>query len=664
MSVSKATDSDRKSGVAVIKAEFVISDHERTLSLGCISDNDKEKLVTQNRDNKTEYDEVDEVDSTSQPYKKQKLSKSEKKRLRGQNKARPLPFKHDIKKNLCPTLIDVAENEDLPVCNNYKCSFLHDMSAYLAAKPPDLNSTCYIYSTQGRCPRGASCRFGSQHVTPSGRNIVNVSLYEKSHQAKSTVNQLDKGVQFSLRKRSYDFSKSDSVIAKYDGKYKRKINDRSINKPVVQNGNGQEEGAKEVSGEDDTLHKVNTSANVNAVCEVEFERGAGSEDCTTGDSVKSSNEVKTSGAVTDEDVVQVRKEEKKKVNWNGKLYLSPLTTVGNLPFRRICKEFGADITCGEMAMATSLLQGAQQEWALVKRHVSEDLFGVQLCGNNPYVMTRCAQMLEEKTHIDFIDVNLGCPIELVYQQGGGSGLLRREKTLESVIRCMSSIIDLPLTVKTRTGVYTDKNIAHTFMPKFREWGASLITVHGRSREQRYTKNADWKYIEQCAQLGAPVPVFGNGDVLSYEDYEQALTNSPSVAGIMIGRGALIKPWIFTEVKERRHWDISSSERFEILKKYVNYGLEHWGSDTKGVENTRRFLLEWLSFLHRYIPVGLLEYPPQKINQRPPYYRGRDELETLMASPNCADWLRISEMLLGPVPDNYHFLPKHKANSWK
>jgi len=108
----------------------------------------------------------------------------------------------------------------------------------------------------------------------------------------------------------------------------------------------------------------------------------------------------------------------------------------------------------------------------------------------------------------------------------------------------------------------------------------LPQVHGRSREQRYTKNADWKYIEQCAQLGAPLPVFGNGDVLSYEDYQQALTSSPSVAGIMIGRGALIKPWIFTEVKEQRHWDISSSERFDILKKYVNYGLEHWGSDTK------------------------------------------------------------------------------------
>jgi len=142
-----------------ITFRFVILDHERTLSLGCISDSDKEKLAVQDGDNNTECDEVDEVDSTSQPYKKQKLTKGEKKRLRGQNKARPVPFKNDIKKNLCPCLIDVTESEDLPVCSNHKCSFLHDISAYLAAKSPDLNSTCYIYSTHGRCPRGASCRY-------------------------------------------------------------------------------------------------------------------------------------------------------------------------------------------------------------------------------------------------------------------------------------------------------------------------------------------------------------------------------------------------------------------------------------------------------------------------------------------------------------------------
>ena len=132
---------------------------------------------------------------------------------------------------------------------------------------------------------------------------------------------------------------------------------------------------------------------------------------------------------------------------------------------------------------------------------------------------------------------------------------------------------------------------------------------------------------------------------------------------MIGRGALIKPWIFKEIKEQKYWDPTSTERFELMRRYVNYGLEHWGSDTKGVENTRRFLLEWQSFLYRYIPYDLLLQPPQQINQRPQKYRGRDEMETLMSSPNSADWVRLSEMLLGPVPTNFTFVPKHKANSF-
>lgn len=187
-------------------------------------------------------------------------------------------------------------------------------------------------------------------------------------------------------------------------------------------------------------------------------------------------------------------------------------------------------------------------------------------------------------------------------------------------------------------------------------------LHGRSREQRYTKLADWQYIQQCVEVASPMPLFGNGDILSYEDANRA--KQTGVAGIMIARGALLKPWLFTEIKEQRHWDISSSERLDILRDFTHYGLEHWGSDTQGVEKTRRFLLEWLSFLCRYVPVGLLELLPQRINERPPYYLGRDYLETLMASQQAADWIRISEMLLGPVPPNFAFLPKHKANAYK
>ncbi len=217
----------------------------------------------------------------------------------------------------------------------------------------------------------------------------------------------------------------------------------------------------------------------------------------------------------------------------------------------------------------------------------------------------------------------------------------------------------------RTGVYSDKRIAHDLIPLVRDWGAQMVTLHGRSREQRYTRLADWDYTEECALAASPMPLFGNGDILSYEDYDSARTRCPDAAGVMIARGALIKPWVFTEIKERRHWDISARERLDLIRDYAWFGLEHWGSDDKGVETTRRFLLEWLSFLHRYVPVGVLESPPQKINQRvPPRYRGRDDLETLLSSASCSDWVKISEMFLGKVPENFSFEPKHKANAYK
>jgi len=368
------------------------------------------------------------------------------------------------------------------------------------------------------------------------------------------------------------------------------------------------------------------------------------------------------GIASDEDMVKLNVKEKKKVDFSNKLYLAPLTTVGNLPFRRICKRFGADITCGEMAMAKNLLQGQQSEWALIKKHHSEDLFGVQLCGSFPDTMARCTEMLNNEVEIDFIDVNIGCPIDLVYKKGGGCALMGRQRKFEHIVRGLVEVSDVPITVKMRTGIYDKNWNAHELIPKIRDWGASLVTLHGRSREQRYTRQADWNYINQCATAASPLPLYGNGDILSFEDANLRRQNT-NVAGLMIARGALIKPWIFTEIKEQRHWDISANERFDIIKEYTNYGLEHWGSDTKGVENTRRFLLEWLSFLHRYIPVGLLEVLPQKINARPPPFFGRNDLETLMASTNCADWVKISEMLLGPVPANFHFLPKHKANSY-
>lgn len=387
---------------------------------------------------------------------------------------------------------------------------------------------------------------------------------------------------------------------------------------------------------------------------------------TKADAVLKEVQQKMKNSGVKEDVDTQRDNDVKQIDFKNKLYLSPLTTVGNLPFRRICKTFGADITCGEMACSVPLINAHFPEWALTKRHESEDLFGIQICGHSAKLNCYATEVIAQYADFDFIDLNIGCPIDLIYKQGAGSALLRRPHVLEETVRACSTLLaqhGKVFTVKTRTGVYADKSVAHEFIPKFEEWGSKLTVLHGRSREQRYQKLADYDYIEQCAQKAKNMPVFGNGDIMSFQDYQESRAKAPHISGVMIGRGALIKPWIFQEIKEQKSLDLSSGERLDMLRTYVNYGLEHWGSDTKGVENTRRFLLEWLSFLYRYVPYGLLERPPQKINQRPDNFRGRDDLETLMASPNSNDWVRISEMLLGKVPDGFAFVPKHKANSF-
>eukprot|EP00978_Attheya_sp_CCMP212_P004867 scaffold10680_cov64-Attheya_sp.AAC.11 len=363
---------------------------------------------------------------------------------------------------------------------------------------------------------------------------------------------------------------------------------------------------------------------------------------------------------------------RKLIDFRNKVYVAPLTTVGNLPFRRIMKKFGADITCGEMAIGSNILEGKPSEWALLKRHPDEDIFGVQIASGYADQFARTCELLEAETTVDFVDLNLGCPLDLVCNKGAGAALMLRDKRLKECLEEITSALSCPFTIKIRTGWDESKPVAHQLIPKVQKWGIdglSAVMIHGRSRLQRYSKLANWDYIAQVANSQDPelprIPVIGNGDIFSFSDYEEKVAREGINATAMLARGALVKPWLPTEIKERRHWDISASERLDLLKDYVKFGLEHWGSDQKGVNSTRRFLLEWLSFLHRYVPVGLLEVVPQTMNERPPLCMcGRNDLETLMLSSNCADWVKITEMLLGPVPEDFKFDPKHKANGYK
>ena len=648
------TECQRQKGVAKIKAEFKrqirkpsAAEVAPTPEPGITSGEKHKTDVAIDEDSVGKGSLHDELKSKPE----ERPSKRQKKQ-RGQNKARAHQIFLD-KSSLC---LSIANGRSCDYGD--KCKFSHDVKEYQSTRPVDLGEECINFKLKGECRYGLMCRFHKHH-TDYETELFEQKTDEKKMKeyAEGTpleTNVLSKDLMLNLRKRRVDFTASDSFMKclKSTEKARKKVDNSTMEKSIPLEAN-------------EKLYKDVISQ---SKCDV----GVDLDTLLLQDGVSIMSR-KGIFSYKDEEGIKLRFEEKKKVDFSDKLYLAPLTTVGNLPFRRIEKEFGADITCGEMAMCTNLLQGMQSEWALVNRHHTEDVFGIQVCGSFPDTMSRAAELLCKDSDVDFIDINCGCPIDLVFNKGCGCALMNRTHRLEGIVRSMSSVMDIPLTLKMRTGVKKTECTAHKLAPKFQDWGISALTIHGRSRDHRYTSLANWDYIYDVAKSCRPLPVFGNGDILSYDDYNRHITlmnehirddsGEAKLSGAMIARGALVKPWVFTEIKERRNWDISSRERLDILRKYCNYGLEHYGSDTQGIEKTRRFLLEWLSFLHRYVPVGLLEVIPQRMNERPEPYYGRDDLETLMSSPDCRDWVKISEMLLGPVHENFKFIPKHKANAY-
>nr|XP_060614347.1 tRNA-dihydrouridine(47) synthase [NAD(P)(+)]-like isoform X2 [Anolis sagrei ordinatus] len=315
---------------------------------------------------------------------------------------------------------------------------------------------------------------------------------------------------------------------------------------------------------------------------------------------------KTVGVLTDEDLIRLRPCEKKKLDVLGKLYLSPL---------------------GELGVSSA-----------------------------PHRMIKCSEYFNDRIQVDFLEINDGD-----LHTGRGCDLMLDPIKFEQIVRGMDYVSNVPITVKLRSGISAQKNLAHTLIPKLHHWGAAMVTLHGRPKEIPMSEPADWNYISHCAQIARPMPLFGNGDIFSFEDVIKA--KETGISGVTIARAALVKPWIFTEIKEMRHWDISARERLDMLKDFTAYGLEYWGTDTNGVEKTRAALLQWLYYLCSYIPVGLREhFPPQSGDEHPLYLSG-DYLEVLLSSQKVTDMVKISEMFLGPVSPGFTFPLEHDENGY-
>lgn len=220
------------------------------------------------------------------------------------------------------------------------------------------------------------------------------------------------------------------------------------------------------------------------------------------------------------DLSPAKLRETKLIDFSDKVYVAPLTTVGNLPFRRILREFGADITCGEMALASNLCLGQPSEWALLRRHASEKLFGVQIACAHGDQMARCCELITKYCDVDFLDINFGCPIDIICQRGCGAALIKKYNKAEQVVTAALSTMPCAVTYKIRTGWADNEHTAHTMLGLSQSWqsrgrGVTAVFLHGRSRTQRYSRLSDWAYIERVAtsqdESAARIPVIGNGE---------------------------------------------------------------------------------------------------------------------------------------------------------
>ena len=273
------------------------------------------------------------------------------------------------------------------------------------------------------------------------------------------------------------------------------------------------------------------------------------------------------------------------------VFLAPMEDVTDIGFRLLCKRFGASMVYTEFVSAEALIRDVKSTLQKLTISDEERPVGIQIYGRDIEAMIEAAQIVEQAGP-DLIDLNFGCPVKKVAGKGAGAGMLQNIPKMLEITRKVVDAVKLPVTVKTRLGWNHEQLIITELAEQLQDCGIQALTIHGRTRSQMYTGQADWTLIGEVKRNPRiHIPIIGNGDITSAEEAKQAF-DTYGVDAIMIGRATFGRPWIFKEVRdfldETGEKPLTINEKLDILIEQLHINVSRI-DEKRGILHTRRHL---------------------------------------------------------------------------
>lgn len=275
------------------------------------------------------------------------------------------------------------------------------------------------------------------------------------------------------------------------------------------------------------------------------------------------------------------------------LFLAPMEDVTDIGFRMLCKRFGAAMVYTEFVSAEALVRNIKSTINKLSIADSERPVGIQIYGRDVESMVEAAKIVEQVSP-DVIDLNFGCPVKKVASKGAGSGMLRNIPLMLDITREVVKAVKTPVTVKTRLGWDSENLIITTLAEQLQDYGIEALTIHGRTRAQMYTGNADWSLIKEVKDNPRiHIPIIGNGDITTAEEAKIAFERY-GVDAVMVGRATFGRPWVFKEMNELiqgidgTSTALTIDDKIDILKEQLEINVEKI-DEYRGILHTRRHL---------------------------------------------------------------------------